>query len=149
MKIASQTKETVVVLSPSGKAAKTARWAITMTKWLITISRQAGVKWVLVEFGGVTGAESRGIVDMIAIRKNHKQIEGLKRGDLFDIVLIQTKGGSAAPPSTDDIHRLKAVAKYHKANAVVLAEWKIGSKPNLYRLDGVDWTPVKAADIFG
>jgi hypothetical protein len=69
-----------------------------MTKWLITKSGEAGVRWRFVQFGGVTGSESRGIVDILAIRKNHRTIrDGLKRGDLLDIVLIQVKGGSARP----------------------------------------------------
>ncbi len=143
-----QTKEAIVVLSPAAKASKTARWARTMTKCMISLSRRAGVKWVLVEFGGITGSESRGIVDIIAIRKNHKEVEGFKRGDLFEIVLIQTKGGSAAPPSPEDIRRLKAVAKHHKAKAVLLAEWKKGKNPILFRLGRTRWTPVQPIEIF-
>jgi len=40
--------------------------------------------------------EWRGIVDVIAIRKDtsHSDHELLKSGDLLDIILIQTKGGS-------------------------------------------------------
>jgi len=120
-----------------------------MTKWLITYSGKAGVKWRLVEFGGITGAESRGIIDILAIRKNHKEMKGVKRGDLFDLVLIQTKGGQAAHPSASDIERLRKVAKYHHAKAIVLAAWKIGEKLNLHRLDGRAWTPVEPAEIFG
>ena len=120
-----------------------------MTKWLITHSRKTGVKWRLVEFGGITGAESRGIVDILAIRKNHKEIKGVKQGDLFELVLIQTKGGSARRPSASDIERLRKVAKYYHAKAIVLAEWKIAKNLNLSRLDGREWTLVKAAEIFG
>ena len=149
MRKAIQSGNAIVVLSPAAKAAKTARWARTMTKCMISLSRRAGVKWVLVEFGGLAGGESRGIVDIIAIRKNHKEVDGFKRGDLFDIVLIQTKGGSAARPSAEDIQRLRAVAKYHRAKAVVLAEWKKGSNPSLCRLDRTQWTPVQPLEIFG
>ena len=61
---------------------------------VITYTRQSGVKWNLVEFGGKTGSESRGIVDLVAIRKDYKPHQrGLKQGDLFDIILIQVKGG--------------------------------------------------------
>lgn len=88
--------ESESILSPGKKAQKTARWARIMTKWLITYTRRRGVKWNLVEFGGKTGSESRGIVDLVAIRKNHKiHKKGLKQGDLLDIVLIQVKGGRA------------------------------------------------------
>lgn len=120
-----------------------------MTKWLITHSGKAGVKWRLVEFGGITGSESRGIVDMLAIRKNHKEMEGVKRGDLFDIVLIQVKGGSARRPSDSDIERLRVVANYYHAKEIVLAAWKIKEELNLYRLDDAAWTLVTPAEIFG
>ena len=70
-----------------------------MTKWLVTHSSKGGVKWKLVDFNGAKGQESKGIVDMIAIRKNHKAPEAdFLRGDLFEIVLIQVKGGSAKAP---------------------------------------------------
>ena len=75
-----------------------------MAKAFISIAGKVGVKWELVEFSGATGTESRGIVDVVAIRKDHHKIEDFKRGDLFEIVLIQIKGGSAARPSKDDIN---------------------------------------------
>jgi hypothetical protein len=103
----------------------------------------------LVEFGGITGAESRGIVDILAVRKNHQKVDGLKRGDLLDLVLIQTKGGSAKFPSSSDIERLRKVAKYHRAKVVVLAEWKIGKALNLYRLVGRKWVLATPVEIFG
>ncbi len=81
-------------MSPGKKAPHTAKWARTMTKWLVTYSRRRGAKWNLVDFGGKTKAEASGIVDLIAIRKDHRHDgPNLKRGDLFEIVLIQTKGG--------------------------------------------------------
>jgi hypothetical protein len=42
-----------------------------MTKWLITRVRAAR-GWEIVNFTGRQGAESRGIVDLLAIRKDHK-----------------------------------------------------------------------------
>jgi len=140
----------VTVLSPGQKAQKTARWARIMTKWLITYSRRNGAKWRFVEFGGITGAESYGIVDILAIRKDHTtKKEGIKRGDLFDLVLIQTKGGSATFPSDSDIARLIKAAAHHRAKAVVLAEWKLGTKPNLYQLVDRTWKLTNPVDIFG
>jgi len=53
-------------LTPWKKAQYTAKWARTMTKWLITYTRRKGARWNIVEFGGVTGSESRGIVDLLA-----------------------------------------------------------------------------------
>jgi len=137
--------------SPSQKAAETARWAVTMARWLITKTGKAGVKWRLVAFGGITGAESRGIVDILAVRKNHKKMDGFERGDSFDIVLIQVKGGSAKPPSKRDRERLQAVAHYYHAKAIVLAVWKKGEELNLYRLEDGEWTkdPVDPSEIFG
>lgn len=137
-------------LSPGKKAQRTAKWARTMTKWLVTYSRQTGAKWNIVDFGGKTKSEARGIVDLMAIRKDHRQDSpGLKRGDLFEIVLIQSKGGTAPRPTVEDIVRLLRVAEYHRAKAVILAEWQRGAKLNLFRLKGNDWVPVAPPDIFG
>ncbi len=135
--------------SPGRKAQHTAKWARIMTKWLITFNHRTGAKWNLVDFCGRDGCEARGVVDLIAIRKNHHfHGEGLKRGDLFDIVLIQTKGGSSARPTEEDVARLVKVAKHHRARAVVLAEWRRGVTLDLFRLKGSKWLPVSANDIF-
>ena len=137
-------------LSPGKKAQKTARWARIMTKWLITYSRSCGAKWNIIEFGGRTGSESKGIVDLIAIRKDHKKIQkGLKRGDLLDIIIIQVKGGKAKWPSCSDIDRLLKVAEHHRARAIVLAEWKKGKSPILYHLVNRIWQEIAPSDIFG
>ena len=141
------------------KAARTGRWATTMTKWHIT-KATVGTKWQLVEFVGPDGKESRGIVDVVAIRKDHSTPnDGLKRGDLFEIILIQVKGGTAPWPTLDDIDRLRAVARHHRAKSVVLAEWRKGKQPTFYTLkrsfdrDGGHrnaWTEVTNVDeLFG
>ena len=138
------------MMSPGRKAHHTAKWARTMTKWLVTYSRRTGAKWNLVDFGGKAKAEARGIVDLIAIRKDHRHDgPSLKRGDLFEIVLIQTKGGSASRPTAEDVARLSRVAKYHRAKAVVLAEWRRAEKLELFRLNGTRWQAVAADEIFG
>lgn len=121
-------------LSAQEKAAQTAKWANTMTKWLLsrTTSRRA---WRLVAFTGPGGGESRGIVDLLAIRKDHNtEKAGLERGDLFEMILIQVKGGSAKWPSKTDIERLQKVGRYYRARDIVLAEWRRGRQPTLYRL---------------
>jgi hypothetical protein len=116
---------TLEKISPGRKAQHTAKWARTMTKWLVTYSQRTGAKWNLVDFGGKAKAEARGIVDLIAIRKDHRHDGlGFKRGDLFEIVLIQTKGGSAPRPTPSDLARLSKVARHHRAKAVILAEWR-------------------------
>lgn len=137
-------------LSPGQKAQHTAKWARTMTKWLITFSRRTGARWNLVDFGGKTKAEARGIIDLIAIRKDHrKDGPGLKRGDLLDILLIQTKGGTSPRPTRADILRLSRVARHHRAKAIVLAEWRRGETLCMFRLERNKWQPVKPVDIFG
>ena len=136
--------------TPGQKAQHTAKWARTMTKWLITFNRRTGARWNVVEFGGKTKAESRGVVDLLAIRKDHRKDRvGLKRGDLFDMVLIQTKGGSARRPSLKDIKRLARVARYYRVKAVVLAEWRKGEMLELFRLSGSTWNSVSPTEIFG
>lgn len=136
-------------MSPGKEAHHTAKWARTMTKWLVTFTRRTGARWNLVDFGGKTKAESRGIVDLLAIRKDHRhEGRGLKRGDLFDIVLIQTKGGTAPRPTPDDISRLSQVARHHRARAVVLAEWHRGEKLDLFTLKNNRWQPVDPTEVF-
>jgi hypothetical protein len=113
--------------TPSEKAAYTARWAVTMTKVRIRqiLSR---TRWQLVTFCGKAGAESRGVVDMLAVRKDHHtQTGAVKRGDMLEIILIQVKGGSAAMPTAEDGKRLGVVAKRHHAKHVLLASWKKGT----------------------
>jgi len=67
-------------------AAYTEKWAVTMTKVRI---RQAAAstpfpRWHLLTFAGPDGGESRGVVDLIAIRKDHgTPRNGTKRGDCF------------------------------------------------------------------
>ena len=120
-----------------------------MTKWLITKSGRAQVPWRFVEFGGVTGAESYGIVDIIAVRKNHRILKpGLKRGDLLDIILIQVKGGTAPRPLEADLDRLIAVAKHHRARAIVLAEWKKGKQLRLHILSKREWVHCDPVEVF-
>jgi hypothetical protein len=68
--------------TPTKKAARTARWATTMTKWLIARTKSR-TDWQLVEFPGQRGGESRGIVDLLAIRKDHRiPPSGLKSSTL-------------------------------------------------------------------
>src|SRR5215469_12934713 len=107
-------------------AARTQRWAVTMTKVCIRqlMSAAPFPRWHFVSFTGARGRESRGVVDLIAIRKDHKAYKGLKRGDRFQIILIQVKGGYAANPTVDDADCLRAVARYHRAQCVLLASKK-------------------------
>ena len=131
------------------KALHSARWARIMTKWLITHSSKDGVKWQLVSFNGKGGQESYGSVDMIAVRKNHKLSDANQhRGDLFEIVLIQVKGGSAEFPTQEEIDRLMAVKDHHRADRVVVTEWKKGETLCCYLLPDRK-NPIAASQIFG
>ena len=125
------------------KAARTARWAVTMAK--VRIRRVASrTRWQLVTFYGKSGAESVGVVDMLAIRKDHSAPRGaMRRGDALQIILIQVKGGTAATPTWEDATRLRAVAKRHGARDVLLATWKKGMEARFFRLrktSATDWT---------
>jgi len=116
------------------KAARTARWAVTMAKVRIrrVVSR---TRWQLVTFYGRSGSESVGVVDMLAVRKDHGQpVDGIRSGDALQIILIQVKGGAAARPTPDDAARLRTVAKRHGACNVLLATWKKGKEARFFRL---------------
>jgi hypothetical protein len=92
-------------------------------------------RWQLVSFWGVGGGESRGIVDLLAVRKDHGTPKrGTKRGDELQLMLIQVKGGGAAMPTEDDARRLRAVAKRHRASRVLLASWKKGAAARFFQL---------------
>lgn len=146
---AKESTKQLVEQSPAQKTLSTASWARIMTKWLISRSSKGGVRWQVVSFNGPKGQESAGIVDMIAIRKSHRPSESsVRRGDLFEIILIQVKGGTAKFPSPEDIARLVYVKDYHRADKVVLAEWKRRERMCCYLLPDTT-NAVPAAEIFG
>jgi hypothetical protein len=121
--------------SAQRKASITARWAVTMTKvrirWVI-----ARTRWQLVTFVGKAGGESVGVVDLLAVRKDHgKPGRGMKRGDALQVILIQVKGGNSAMPTAGDANRLKAVARRHRARHILLASWKRGHAAKFFRLN--------------
>jgi len=135
--------------SATEKAHRTARWAKTMAKWLIARNQDGGAKWHVIDFVGRHKAESRGIVDILAVRKDHREPSApFKRGDLFEIVLIQSKGGGARLPTPSDIERLEAVARMYHAKAVVLAEWKKGQTLHLKRLRRGEWVEMEPGEVF-
>ena len=116
------------------KASNTARWAVTMTK--VRIRRVlARTRWQLVTFCGAAGGESVGVVDLLAVRKDHGAPRSkMKRGDALQLILIQVKGGQAAMPTDADGRRLRAVAKKHQARNVLLASWKKGIQVRFFSL---------------
>lgn len=135
-------------------ARRTATWAKTMTKVVISQNNATAPFWHIVNFLGPGKCEPRGIVDLLAVRKNQADPGGaLKRGDLFDIILIQVKGGSAKSPSSEDRERLRAVQNEYSAKEVLLSEWTKGSKAVFSRLVKDEWMkltePKDLAKIFG
>jgi len=132
------------------KAHATGRWAEIIFR---ALSSRVARRWQFVSFRGAGRGEWRGVVDVLAIRKNTSQPTqlGLKRGDLLEVVLIQVKGGSARAPTTVDCERLRQVARIHRAKAVVLFSWKRGNNSSFSQLNfrTLEWQPVKnAAAIF-
>lgn len=132
------------------KAAVTARWAVTMAKVRIrqVVSR---TRWRLVTFYGKAGGESVGVVDLLAIRKDHgAPVGNTRRGDALQIILIQVKGGAAAKPTLQDAARLRVVAKRHGARHVLLATWKKGTAARFFRLRRASakdpWTEITNLD---
>ena len=131
-------------------AAYTERWAVTMAKVCIrqVVAKTPFPRWHLVNFSGPDGGESRGVVDLVAIRKDHSAPRaGTKRDDAFQIILIQVKGGHAAKPTAEDGKRLRAVAHHHHALAVLLAAWRKGKAARFFALrrtanKAVDWREV-------
>jgi hypothetical protein len=126
-----------------------------------------GARWQFANFRGPKGGESVGVVDLIAVRKDHHrpaELRGLNPGDALQIILIQVKGGSAANPTPADGVRLRILKKHHRASHVLLASWKPGNLPKpgtttfytlrdkpLATLKGLEreWEKVGVADVFG
>jgi hypothetical protein len=127
----------------------TKRWAITMAKVRIrrAVLRKPWPRWHLLTFSGPKRSEARGVVDLVAIRKDHGPPRaGMKRGDTFQVILIQVKGGYAAKPTVEDAVRLRAVARHHRAHIVLLATWKKGTAARFFslrrKLNGDAWLEV-------
>jgi hypothetical protein len=130
------------------KAHATGRWAEIIFR---ALSSRVASRWKFVSFRGANKGEWRGVVDLIAIRKNTKQPPGevLKRGDLFDIVLIQIKGGSARGPTKADCLRLREVARLYRAKDVVQFQWRKGMSSEFFVLGpDLEWKPTTSRAIF-
>jgi hypothetical protein len=110
-------------------ATKTASVATALAKaHLIRESGKHGGRWQWVDFPGPKGRESAGIVDILAIRKRWDlsglpEDKVLKHLDVFDIMLIQVKGGRAKMPTAEDIARMERVAELYRIDKVLLYQW--------------------------
>ena len=92
--LAPMPKVTLAPTSAYVKAHATGRWVETMSR---ALSTRVAKRWQFVSFRGANKGEWCGVVDLIAIRKDtaEPKSDTLKRGDLFDLVLVQVKGRSA------------------------------------------------------
>jgi hypothetical protein len=132
------------------KALETATWARTMTKVIISRNNKKPPFWHVINFLGAGKQESGGIIDLLAIRKDHNKTGALPPGDGFEIILVQVKGGRAAMPTPTDIQRMQAVKQRYGAKAVVLSSWKKGSAAVFRVLSNATWgDPVDPDSIFG
>jgi hypothetical protein len=93
------------------KAFKKAKEAKTFTKYQLT---KAGYRCT--SFDTKTGHEYKGIVDLVAVKREKGKPDNLK------IILFQVKGGSAKVKA-EEIHRLK------KARRNVKIYWFVAEKP--------------------
>jgi hypothetical protein len=117
----------------------------------LALSSRVANRWKFVSFRGANKSEWRGVVDVVAIRKDTTQPLGglLKRGDLFDIVLVQIKGGSAARPTDSDRRRLREVANRYRAKKVVMYEWRKGKSSKFFELGGdLVWHSTTSTEAF-
>ena len=139
--------EKVQPQSPSQRANRTDRWSETMLR---ALTSRVNNRWRLVSFRGTNGGEWCGVVDVVAIRKNTSDPgkEPLKRGDIFELILVQMKGGWAKDPTAHDLDRLDAVKEYYRAKEVVLFERRDGVC-HFSKLRGREWEKSSVQKIFG
>lgn len=131
------------------KAANTDRWTEILFR---ALSNRVAKRWRFISFRGAGGGEWRGIVDVLGIRKDTSESDHqlMKSGDLFDVVLVQMKGGSAKWPSAGEIRRLRAVARRYRAKHIILFTWKIHEGCTFQKLArGNQWVQSSAAELFG
>lgn len=134
---------------PWQKAANTDRWTETLFRALTTRVAKRGR---FVSFRGIGGGEWRGVVDVLAIRKDTARSDHqlLESGDFFEIILVQMKGGSARRPKAADTKRLRVVKNRYGATDIVLFTWKRGSGCKFEKLgSGEKWVSSSAKELFG
>ena len=135
--------------TPTSKARHTDRWTEIILR---AVSTRVAKRWRFVSFRGKNKGEWRGVVDLLAIRKDTSPPANtsLKRGDLFEIILIQMKGGSAKTPNMEERRRLREVAKYCRAQSIVLFQWDRGKRTDFLTLNrSLKWEPSTCSEIFG
>jgi hypothetical protein len=136
-------------LLPHEKAHATGRWAEII---FLALSTRVARRWKFISFRGVAEGEWRGVVDVFAVRKDTSQpvTPTLKRGDLFEIILVQVKGGSARTPSIDERRHLREIEKYYRARDVVLFQWRRGESSEFFKLQrNLEWKGTTGSALFG
>lgn len=131
------------------KAIATGKMANTLAK---ALGSGAGGGWKFVDFTSKDKKrESAGIVDLLALRKSSRPpgIDGLKPLDLFDVIVIQAKGGKSPRPTAEEIDRMRKVAAFYQAEKVVLFEWQKNVKSVYSVLDvNGQWVKKSAKQVF-
>ena len=115
-----KTEKTKMQLA-AAKAIYTDKWTQTMFNHQ---TNKMAHRWKFTPFRGKKKRDSKGVVDVLAIRRNTADPNKppLKANDLFEFILVQLKGGGALFPSQDDLARLWAVRDHYDAKEVVLFE---------------------------
>jgi hypothetical protein len=93
------------------KAHATGRRAKTFAKYALG---QAG--WRVVSFDTPRGYEHKGVIDLVAVRRNNRS------PDELTVMLVQVKGGSARV-TAEEIARLRVAAKRLRVR------WNVAHKP--------------------
>jgi hypothetical protein len=138
----------IVAKTPTQIAGHTDKWTEILFR---ALTYRVAMRWRFASFRGSNGGEWRGVVDVLAVRKNTSAPTDarLKPGDLFEMILVQMKGGDAALPTAADIARIRIVQKHYGAREVVLYEWKRKTHSRFSRLIDGKWVRASAEEIFG
>ena len=103
------------------KAIYTDKWTQTMFNHQ---TNKMAYRWKFQHFRGKKKRDSRGVVDVLAMRRNTADPKKppLEANDLFEFILVQLKGGEAPMPLQKDLVRLWAVRDHYDAKDIVLFE---------------------------
>ena len=111
----------------------------------LDLCRKSGRYHLETRIHGAADSFHRDPSDRFRLRRQLQKAKApFKRGDLFEIILIQIKGGGARRPDKSEIKRLRDVAKHYNARDVVLAEWVKGNELRFNRLVNYRADPKKA-----
>jgi hypothetical protein len=148
------TKQTIILTASIAQDATAPEKVIATQQYTellfrALVSRVAKMRWRFESFRGKGGRPPAGIVDAIAMRKDHRLSEDGNRGDRFEFILIQMKGGNAPMPTEKDKERLRGAKDHYDAKEVILFEWRPNKGGTFSVLKGNDWEDSTAEEIFG